>query len=203
MTSIITTKMPLQPTVTQIRLGNVLTALSAALTTFEMVSSLLAVVQTVKRNKDDCIMMLEQTHELLYAIIHLHVTSDTGGELSPNMLNHLGKFTETLHKIYTFVEAQQETSKIVQFFRQGEMSTLLKGCCLGLEEAFEAFKVQRIHLSSDVTQMQEYAEKTHQEILEMISALSDGTRSDRTSMLSGVFSSFQNSSNSLSLLPSE
>ncbi|KAJ6552314.1 hypothetical protein DFH09DRAFT_1281043 [Mycena vulgaris] len=58
--------------------------------------SLLAVAQTVKRNKDDCITMLEQTHELLYAIIHLHVTSDTGGELSPNMLNQLGNFTELM-----------------------------------------------------------------------------------------------------------
>ncbi|KAJ6490547.1 hypothetical protein DFH09DRAFT_1291081 [Mycena vulgaris] len=56
--------------------------------------ALLAVVQTVKKNKDNCITMLEQIHELLYAIIHLHVTSDTGGELLPNMLNHLGKFTE-------------------------------------------------------------------------------------------------------------
>ncbi|KAJ6495871.1 hypothetical protein DFH09DRAFT_1290295, partial [Mycena vulgaris] len=155
--------MPLQPTVTQIRLNNIVAALSAALSTFEMVSvslktpflepisrtmqSLLAVAQTVKRNKDDCITMLEQTHELLYAIIHLHVTSDTGGELPPNMLNHLGKFTETVQKIYTFVEAQQEKSRIMQFFRQGEMSTLLKDCHLGLEEALEAFKVQRIHLS--------------------------------------------------------
>ncbi|KAJ6490536.1 hypothetical protein DFH09DRAFT_1377292 [Mycena vulgaris] len=155
--------MPLQPTVAQIRLDNVLTALSAALTTFEMVSvglkspflepisrtmqSLLTVAQTVKKNKDNCITMLEQIHELLYAIIHLHVTSETGGELLPNMLNHLGKFTETLHKIYTFVEAQQDKSRIVQFFRQGEMSTLLKGCHLGLEEALEAFKVQRIYLS--------------------------------------------------------
>jgi hypothetical protein len=39
------------------------------------------------------------------------------------------------------VEAQQEKSRIKQFFRQGELSTLLKGCVAGLEEAMDLFKV--------------------------------------------------------------
>ncbi|KAJ7458953.1 P-loop containing nucleoside triphosphate hydrolase protein [Mycena latifolia] len=145
--------------------------------------------------------MLEQVHELLYGIIHLHVASNTGGELPPNMLYDLGKFAETLHKIHTFVGAQQEKSRIKQFFRQGELSTLLKGCHQGLEQALKVFKVQDLCISSDVTQMQQYAQKTHQEILELISALSDGG-SDR-SLISRGFSSSQNSSDSLSLLPSE
>jgi hypothetical protein len=38
--------------------------------------------------------MLEKVHQLLYAIIQLHLTSNTGGELTPKMLNHLGQFTE-------------------------------------------------------------------------------------------------------------
>ncbi|KAJ6579145.1 hypothetical protein DFH09DRAFT_1077440 [Mycena vulgaris] len=149
--------MPIQPTAAQIRLDNILTALSAAVATFEVVAaslkapflepisnimrSLLAIVQAVKKNNDDFTRMLEQIHELLYEIIRLHMAPDTGGELSPEMLNHLGKFTETLHKIHTFVEAQQEKSRIKKFFRQGEMSTLLKGCKTGLEEALETLKV--------------------------------------------------------------
>ncbi|KAJ6570844.1 hypothetical protein DFH09DRAFT_1079827 [Mycena vulgaris] len=166
--------MPLQPTNPQIRFNNILTALSAAVATFEVVADSL---------KASCLepTMLEHIHEVLYAIIHIHIHSETGGELSPNMLNHMGKFTETLHKIHTFVEAQQEKSRIMQFFRQGKMSTLLKGCHLGLEEALKAFKVQNIYLSSDVAQMQDNAQKRHQEILEMISALSDGISSDKTS----------------------
>jgi hypothetical protein len=38
--------------------------------------------------------MLEQIHQLLYAIIHVHATSSTGGELTPKMLNNLGQFAE-------------------------------------------------------------------------------------------------------------
>ncbi|KAJ7446584.1 hypothetical protein FB451DRAFT_1148432 [Mycena latifolia] len=166
--------------------------------------SLLASVQTVKRNKDDCTQMLEQIHVLLDAIIRLHIVSDTRGELSPSMLRDLGKFTETLHKVHTFVETQQEKSRIKQFFRRGEMTTLLKGCHLGLEQALEAFKIQGVEVLTDVTEMQQNAKKTHQEVLDLISTLSDGGSSDGgSSVISRVLSSSQNSSNSLSLLPSE
>ena len=37
---------------------------------------------------------MEQTHELLNAIIMVHTESDTNGELAPNMLRHIGLFTE-------------------------------------------------------------------------------------------------------------
>ncbi|KAJ6579143.1 hypothetical protein DFH09DRAFT_1077438 [Mycena vulgaris] len=149
--------MPTQPTTAQIRSDNILMALSAAVATFEVVTaslkapllepisrttqSLLAAVQAVKKNNEDVTRMLEQIHELLYEIIRLHMAPDTGGELSLEMLNHLRQFTETLHKIHTFVEAQQEKSRIKKFFRQGEMNTLLKGCKAGLEEALETLKV--------------------------------------------------------------
>ncbi|KAJ6570856.1 hypothetical protein DFH09DRAFT_1079837 [Mycena vulgaris] len=193
--------MPLEPTIPQIRFNNVLTALSAAVATLKVVSislkapflepisntmqSLLTAVQPCQtiKIKDEFIQMLEQIHQLLYAIIHIHIISD-GGELSPNMLDHLGRFTETLHKIHTFLEAQQEKSRIKQFFRQGEMNMLLKGCRLGLEQALAEFKVQDFHLSSDLTHMQECARKTHQEVLELISSFSDGASSERTLSLS-------------------
>ncbi|KAJ7457498.1 hypothetical protein FB451DRAFT_1509813 [Mycena latifolia] len=204
--------MPLSATAAQSRLDNVVPPLNAAVATLNVVSehlqtpflqpitntlhSLLTAVQTcqtVKRNQDECAQMLEQIHELLYAIIWIHVKSDTGGELSPAML-------ETLHKIHTFVEAEQEKSKIKQFFRQGEMRTLLKACHTGLEQAFKVFK-GAIALS-DVADMQQHAQKTHQEVLELISALSEGI-SESGSSISRVFLSSHNSSNSFSLLPSK
>ncbi|KAJ6490557.1 hypothetical protein DFH09DRAFT_1086100 [Mycena vulgaris] len=130
--------MPHQPTVTQIRLNNILTALGVAAVTFQAVSdsfqtpflgpisstiwSLLATMQSIKKNKSDFTQMLEQIHELLYAIIHLHISSDTGGELSPT---------------------QQERSIIKQFFRQGEMNILRKSCNTGLEQALNVFKPWR------------------------------------------------------------
>jgi hypothetical protein len=51
-------------------------------------------IQTVKGNKNDCVQLMEQTDELLNAIIHFHIQSDTGGELPPHVLNHIGNFTE-------------------------------------------------------------------------------------------------------------
>ncbi|KAJ6576054.1 hypothetical protein DFH09DRAFT_1361666 [Mycena vulgaris] len=210
--------MPPQP-ITHIRLDNILTCLNAALATLELISkgretpflqpishtvrSLLIDVQTAKRNKDECTRMLEQIHQLIYAIIRLHVDSETGGELTPEMLNNLGRFTETLHKIHMFVEAQQDKNRIRQFFRQGELGTLLRNCDSGLQEALTVFKVQSVNMLADVTEMQRSAEKTHQEVLELITTASDYTSSDGASSISRVFSTFQNSSNSLSLLPSE
>ncbi|KAJ7493856.1 hypothetical protein FB451DRAFT_1164723 [Mycena latifolia] len=200
--------MPPQPTVAQIRFSNTVQCLSSAGATLEVIStnlkapflepisnttrSLLAAVQVVKRNRDDCTQMLEQVHELIYGIIHLHITSATAGELSPNMLNHLEGFMETLRKIHTFVEAQQEKNRIKQFFRQVEMNILLRDCHLGLEKALEVFKFQGLRISSDMSEMQKYAQKTHNEVLELISASWDGW-SDTESLISGHRSSFQSS----------
>jgi hypothetical protein len=49
---------------------------------------------TVRKNKRACIELMEQTHELLNAIITLHVKSETGVVVPPSVLNHIGKFTE-------------------------------------------------------------------------------------------------------------
>jgi hypothetical protein len=49
--------------------------------------------QTVKQNKDGCSELLEQIHQLLHAIIALHIKSD-GEELSPLALNNIANFTK-------------------------------------------------------------------------------------------------------------
>ncbi|KAJ6552293.1 hypothetical protein DFH09DRAFT_1281037 [Mycena vulgaris] len=82
------------------------------------------------------------------------------------------------------------------------MSTLMKGCRAGLEQAVEVFKVQGIDHLNGVTAMQEYGQKTHQDVLDLITLLSDEESSDVASSISKVFSTSQNSSSSLSLLPS-
>ncbi|KAJ6595211.1 hypothetical protein DFH09DRAFT_1413276, partial [Mycena vulgaris] len=128
---------------------------------------------------------------------------ETGLYLTPSMLNDLGKFTDTLYKIHTFVEAQQEKSKIRHFFRQGEMSKLFKDCNLGLQEALDQFKLQDINLLTEVVVMQKIAEERHQEVLDLIEAFSDGTASDKGSLTNRVLSSSYNSSASISMLPSE
>jgi trans-2-enoyl-CoA reductase len=52
------------------------------------------VSQNVRQHKIDCTKMMEDIHQILYAIAGLHIKSDTAGELSPSTLRNIGKFTE-------------------------------------------------------------------------------------------------------------
>ncbi|KAJ7848695.1 hypothetical protein B0H13DRAFT_2403973 [Mycena leptocephala] len=170
--------MPPQPTVTQIRLNNITECLTITANTLEILASslkspflaavsnttqsLLKNIQTVRQNKHDCTQLLEQSYELLNAILMVHINSDTGANCHQvSMVNHM----------------------------------------------------------KDITQMQEDAEMRNTEVLAMIEALSDTTSSDRSSsvrkfystedqimnvaQISGLYSGSNNSSNSISMLPSE
>ncbi|KAJ7435001.1 hypothetical protein FB451DRAFT_1465777 [Mycena latifolia] len=190
-----------QSTITDIRLNNTIACLTPTLALLDELSdtfgtpfvpaisnttlSLIRAVQDVKRSKDDCIQLLENVYQLLCAIISLHIKSETKGSLDPAMLDHVGKFTDllrTLHKIHTFVEAQQDGSKIMRFFHQIETKTFLGECRAGLQQAFEVFKTENgVAALGSITEMQEEAERMHTEVLELISTLSDGTTSDRSS----------------------
>ncbi|KAJ7493994.1 hypothetical protein FB451DRAFT_1491588 [Mycena latifolia] len=157
------------------------------------ISSLITAVETVKRNKNECVQLMENIHGVLYAIIILHITSETGEPLSPTTLVHIGKFTETLHKIHMFVQVQQDGNKIRNFFRQSEMSTMLKECREGIQQAMEVFK--------SLAATHKIAETMHKELLELISTLSDETISDKATSKHSDLAFI--SSKSFSLLPSE
>ncbi|KAJ7452558.1 hypothetical protein FB451DRAFT_1374030 [Mycena latifolia] len=189
-----------QPIVAEIRLNNTITYLVPVITLLNELSdafgtpfvpaisnttlSLMTAVQNVKKNKEDCIQLLENVYQLLCAIINLHIKSETKGNLPPATLNHVGKFMETLHKIHTFVEAQQDGIKIKSFFRQTETKTLLRECRVELQEALEVFKTRtNITVLGHMTQMQEEAEIMHKEIYKTGES--------------------QNSSNSISMLPAK
>ncbi|KAF7332981.1 hypothetical protein MVEN_02404300 [Mycena venus] len=207
------------PTNTKIQLNNIIMCLVVTADTLDILAnnlrgtflvaisntthSLLKNIETVKHNKNSCTLLIEKTHELLNAIILLYVNSDTGVELPPRILYHIGEFTETLHKVHTFVEAQQSGSKVKKFLHQGEMNTLLRACKNGLQQGLNFFQVGIVDIMGDITQMQETLQKRHQEVLSMIEALSDAPSSDTTSMMSRVYSGSYNSSNSISMLPSE
>ncbi|KAJ7451914.1 hypothetical protein FB451DRAFT_1524463 [Mycena latifolia] len=197
--------MPPQPTVAEIRLNNTLTCLAPVITLLTELSdafgtpfvpaisnttlSLMTAVQlaNVKKNKEDCIQLLENVYQLLCAIVNLHIKSETKGSLPPATLDHVGKFMETLHKIHTFVQAQQDGSKIKSFFHQTETKALLSEGQVELQKALEVFKYSNlmetetnITALGHMTQMQEEAEIMHKEVLELISSWSDGTTSDRS-----------------------
>jgi hypothetical protein len=50
----------------------------------------------VKRHKDECIHLMERIHQIVYAIVDLHIHSETAGSLHPVILDHIGRFTEYL-----------------------------------------------------------------------------------------------------------
>ncbi|KAJ7493538.1 hypothetical protein FB451DRAFT_1490684 [Mycena latifolia] len=195
--------MPRQPAITEIRLTNIIACLTPAISLLNELHdtlgtpfvlaisnttlSLITAVQKVKRNKDECVQLMENIHGVLYAIITLHMKSESGGSLPPTTLDQLGKFTEfdgfrTLHKIHMFVEVQQDGNKIKHFFRQNEISTMLKECHEGMRQALDVFKINSTMFTS-IAEMQKIAEIVHQEVLEFISTLSDGTTSDRSSSI--------------------
>ncbi|KAJ7187254.1 hypothetical protein C8R46DRAFT_1274591, partial [Mycena filopes] len=211
--------MPPPPSLAEIRLKNTTTGLRAVINTLEIVSqslhtpflaaisvttrSLLTSIEHIKQNANGCTRLLEQTYELLSAIITSHLDSDAAGELPPSTLTHLGKFTQTLHKIHTYVEAQQQGSRIKRFFRQGEMAALLRECDAGLQQALAGFKVRGTEILQDVVAMQKHAQEEHQRVLDMIEAFSDATQSETGSVVYSAFSGSRNSSNLISMLPSE
>ncbi|KAJ7624257.1 hypothetical protein DFH06DRAFT_1305146 [Mycena polygramma] len=207
-----------QPSITQIRLHNITKCLAATATSLEVLASglkepsleaisyttqsLLKNLETIKQNKNECIQLLEQTHVLLNAILITRVKSDTGADLPPSVLTDIGKFTQTLHMVHTFVEAQQKGSRIKRLFRQGELGTLLKSCKEGLQQGLDSFQINMSKLVQDITDIQKESEIRHQEVLCLIEALSDAS-SDGASTLSRFYSGSHNSSTSISMLPSE
>ncbi|KAJ7609338.1 hypothetical protein DFH06DRAFT_1148458 [Mycena polygramma] len=108
----------------------------------------------------------------------------------------------TLHKINTFIEAQQKESKIKRFFRQGELGTLPRNCKEGLRQGLDAFQIELGKVMKDITDIQKESDARHEEVLHLIETLSD-TGSDQDSTISRVFSGPHNSSTSISMLPSE
>lgn len=104
-----------------------------------------------------------------------------------------------LQKIHAFTVAKRDGNRIRNFFRLSENATSLNDCKSGLQQALDVFgvcvlsfdycitddyKVQRnTAILRNVGEMRKNAEKTHEELLDLISALSDGTNSDGSSLV--------------------
>ncbi|KAJ7142572.1 hypothetical protein C8R44DRAFT_924163 [Mycena epipterygia] len=212
--------MPPQRTVTEIRLNSILACLVPTITLLNEVNdafgtpfikaisnttlSLVTAVQNVKRNKDECVQLTENIHQILHAIINLHMKPETAGSLPPTMLDHVDKFTQTLHKIHTFVEEQRDGNRLKHFFRQTEMNTLHKHCFAGVEEALRIFTVEAgLLLIESIAEMEQQTQKMHQEFLELVANLSDGSASDTASSIYPSTAGSKTSSTSFSLLPAQ
>ncbi|KAF8143926.1 hypothetical protein K438DRAFT_1874913 [Mycena galopus ATCC 62051] len=167
------------------------------------IQSLINLVQNVKQNKNECAQLMENIHHILYAVVKLHIKSETVGCLPPLMLDNIGKFVETLHKIYTFLEAQQQGNKLMHLFHKNEMNKLLQDCHAGLKQAQEMFGIQtQTQTLDEIREFRKTANLMHKEMMELIENLSETTMSERSSVYLGVNES-KNSSNSFSMLPSK
>ncbi|KAJ7114026.1 hypothetical protein C8R44DRAFT_740886 [Mycena epipterygia] len=189
--------MPPKTTVTETRLDNTIACLTPIISLLNEFSdafgppfipaisnttlSLITLVQNVKKNKEQCIQLMENIHQVLYTVINLLnvlIKSGTGSSLPPAILHNLGRLTE----VYAFMEVQQDGNKIKHFFRQSEMKTLLYECHTGLQQAFDAFKMESAtNLHGNIVEMQNEMERIHKELLELISTSSDATISEKSS----------------------
>ncbi|KAF8164568.1 hypothetical protein K438DRAFT_1941830, partial [Mycena galopus ATCC 62051] len=149
--------MPRLPTAIEIRINNIIACLTPALLLLtelndafgppfvqsiaNTIQSLINMVQNVKRNKIECAQLMEPIHQIVYGILNLHIKSETLGFLSPSMLDNIGTFMRTLHKIYAYIETQQEGYKIKNLFRSSEIKQLLQDCHAGLNQAIEVFNI--------------------------------------------------------------
>ncbi|KAF8149636.1 P-loop containing nucleoside triphosphate hydrolase protein, partial [Mycena galopus ATCC 62051] len=212
--------MPRLPTAVEIRIDNITACLTPALLLLtelndafgppfvqsiaNTIQSLINMVQNVKRNKIECAQLMEPIHQIVYGILNFHIKSETVGCLSPSMLDNIGTFMGTLHKIYAYIETQQEGKKIKNLFQSSEIKQLLQDCHAGLNQAIEVFITKTgAEIFNDVREFKKKADLMHKELIELIETLSDtGTISERSSIL-GVFNESKNSSNSFSMLPAK
>ncbi|KAJ6495471.1 P-loop containing nucleoside triphosphate hydrolase protein [Mycena sanguinolenta] len=119
------------------------------------------------------------------------------------MTEHVGRFMKTLHKIYIYIEAQQDRNKFKQLFRNIEMSKVVKDCHADLDEAKNIFKIGTGGaVFKDIAEMKKATETKHKELLELISTMSETTTTEGSSVHLGA-NELKNSSTSFSLLPSK
>ncbi|KAJ7108366.1 hypothetical protein C8R43DRAFT_1243548 [Mycena crocata] len=170
--------------------------------TASLTASILTAVQTAKFNKEQCIAMVEQIHEILCTIIHLYCSHKTEGVLPPPLLYDIAKFTETLQKLYALMKTLQGMGRIRHLFKQADNSAQLKECQEELHASVERF---RIHAGgtaiAQLASMQEDAQRQHEELVALLAEHPDLTNSERAFSVTGTLSSLGNSSGSLSILP--
>ncbi|KAK6977216.1 ATPase-AAA-core domain-containing protein [Favolaschia claudopus] len=203
-----------RPAISHISLGlsraaELLAALHSALlppfvhTLSTTTTALADALQNVKRNQEECNKLVEHIPTLLTAIVDLHMKSEPVGTLSTTMLQHLGEFTETLAKIYTYVEAQLGGRTIKHFFRQDDTSTLLKTCYTELEQAKATFKMNvSVGILRDIVQMQSTLDNMYDELLESITSVTE-LESETNSSIYHSSTISKISSGSLSVLPAK
>ncbi|KAJ7149446.1 hypothetical protein C8R43DRAFT_1236470 [Mycena crocata] len=166
-----------------------------------MTLAILRSIDTVKSNREQCILMVEQIHEILCTIVDLYALSEVNGALPPTLLADIAKFAETLRNVHTFILTLQGTGKIKQFFRQLDTASRLKECREQMDGTVFLFRLQASSSATgEMMKMKKNAEQQHEDLLAFLANHPDLTNSDIASVNASFIS---DSTTSLSLLPAE
>ncbi|KAJ7344091.1 hypothetical protein DFH08DRAFT_810618 [Mycena albidolilacea] len=172
-----------QATVRETRLNDTITSLISTLPLLKEPNDAFRppFVQTISNTIEALISMsqlMEIINQVLYAIINLHLKSETFGSLPPATVDNIGKFAE-------FLEVQQGGSKIKCLFGNNAMQNLLRYGHLGLDTAMTVFRIMDTPATIDnIGKMKKAAILAHEELPERTQALSDG---DTNSAGSSIF----------------
>ncbi|KAJ7146621.1 hypothetical protein C8R44DRAFT_724371 [Mycena epipterygia] len=106
--------MPPKTTLTETRLDNIVACLTLVVPLLNEFSdvfgtpfipaivnttlSLITLVQNVKKNKEECTQLMENIHELLYAVVNLHMKFEMGSSLPPVTLAAIRELMEYSRK---------------------------------------------------------------------------------------------------------
>ncbi|KAJ7452870.1 hypothetical protein FB451DRAFT_1373979 [Mycena latifolia] len=159
-------------------------------------TAIIPLIETTKFQKDRCLRMAEDNHRLLCALTALCIHSENIS--SPQTLNEIAQYAESLRKFYACLRAQNELGTIKRFFKQSEITAQLDVCERELKAVSAEFTMHcGVDAAKALFEMKIEMEGRPQELLELISARS-GSFTTTTSIRG---SSFNTSSGSFSLLP--
>ncbi|KAF7350049.1 NB-ARC domain-containing protein [Mycena venus] len=159
-----------------------------------VVLTITPLMENIKLQKDRCLRMMEEIHQLLCVLMGLCIYSED--IRSREMLHKIAHFATTLQKFQSCIRELGGLGKFKRFFKQSEITAQLDSCEKELRTASEIFTTCGVGIASTLIEFNVDTEKRHQELLELISS-----RSDSFDNLSSIRSSLNTSSSSLSLLP--
>ncbi|KAJ7754714.1 P-loop containing nucleoside triphosphate hydrolase protein [Mycena olivaceomarginata] len=175
-----------------------------------VVLTMTPLMENIKLQKDRCLRMMEEIHQLLCVLMGLCIYSED--IRSREMLHKIAHFATTLQKFQTCLRELGGLGKFKRFFKQSEITAQLDSCEKELRTTSEIFTTQfGAGIANALIEFNHDTEKRHQELLELISSQSDsfdnlssvGIIRDLISsdIMSQIRSSLNTSSGSLSLLP--
>ncbi|KAJ7174697.1 P-loop containing nucleoside triphosphate hydrolase protein [Mycena filopes] len=170
------------------------------LTAASLTSMILEFVRESKTTKQYTIQIVEQIHEILCAIIGLYSENVVSQMLPPSLLYDIGRFTDTLQKIYTFMKRQGDMGKIQQLLKHADNALQLDACKAGLQAAMDALRIQTgASMVSGMGRIKKNVQEQHVDLLELLAAHRDIASSDSTSV--GMSSTFSTSIESFAMFP--